>query len=361
VHGSERARLRALPVFLSGAFLLLGAADPRAQPQPTAAFIDTLLRQTLRFSKADLEAIDEGRAVIKSLDTEVRQELAHIGAVYVSVPAAQFIERFRDIERFERGPGIPQIGRFGDLPRINDLASLRLPADDIDALRRCRPGSCDMKLSAQAMKLFSSEVMWTSPDATRQATEVMREVILELVRRYQSVGDTGLGQYDDGEPLSVAEQFGALLSNTELLPVPVPALLTYLEEYPRSRPAGAEDIFYWTVVEFGLQPTIRANHTVIYPLPDRPSGVAYAIATRQLYASHYFHTTLELRFLVEDARPGRRGFHLISITRSRTDGMTGFRGAFLRPIVNRRSRNGVRVYLEHLKRQVESPAPAPSP
>jgi hypothetical protein len=361
VHGSERARLRALPVFLSGAFLLLGAADPRAQPQPTAAFIDTLLRQTLRFSKADLEAIDEGRAVIKSLDTEVRQELAHIGAVYVSVPAAQFIERFRDIERFERGPGIPQIGRFGDLPRINDLASLRLPADDIDALRRCRPGSCDMKLSAQAMKLFSSEVMWTSPDATRQATEVMREVILELVRRYQSVGDTGLGQYDDGEPLSVAEQFGALLSNTELLPVPVPALLTYLEEYPRSRPAGAEDIFYWTVVEFGLKPTIRANHTVIYPLPDRPSGVAYAIATRQLYASHYFHTTLELRFLVEDARPGRRGFHLISITRSRTDGMTGFRGAFLRPIVNRRSRNGVRVYLEHLKRQVESPAPAPSP
>lgn len=353
MRGRERVRLKAMPVVLSVA-LLLTAIGPRAQTPP--AFVDALLRQTLRFSADDLETIQAGRAVVKTLDTDVRQELAHIGAVYVNAPAAQFVERFRDIERFERGPGIPQIGRFANPPRVEDLASLRLPADDVSALRQCRPGSCDMKLSAEAMKRFSSEVMWSSPEATRQATRVMREVMLDLVRRYQAVGDAGLGQYDDGEPLSVSDQFAALLANTEMLPVPVPALLTYLEEYPRSRPDGAEDIFYWTVVEFGLKPTIRVNHTIIYPLPARPSGVAYAIATRQLYASHYFHTTLELRFLVEDARPGAHGFHLISITRSRSDGMTGFRGAFLRPIVNRRSRNGVRVYLEHLKRQVEGPA-----
>jgi len=36
--------------------------------------------------------------------------------------------------------------------------------------------------------------------------------------------------------------------------------------------------------------------------------------------------------------------------------MTGFRGFFLRPIISRRSRDGVRRYLEHVKRQVEERA-----
>jgi hypothetical protein len=78
------------------------------------------------------------------------------------------------------------------------------------------------------------------------------------------------------------------------------------------------------------------------------------------YASHYFHTTLELRFLVEDHRAGRRGFHLVSITRSRIDGTSGLAGSILRPVIGRRSRTAVRSYLEHLKRQVEVAAPHPS-
>jgi hypothetical protein len=89
------------------------------------------------------------------------------------------------------------------------------------------------------------------------------------------------------------------------------------------------------------------------------SNVAYAIAIKQLYASHYLHSTLELRFLVHDGRrPGREAFYLVSITRSRIDGMTGLTGSFLRPIINRRSRNGIRRDLEHVKRQVERIATA---
>jgi hypothetical protein len=134
----------------------------------------------------------------------------------------------------------------------------------------------------------------------------------------------------------------------------VPAFIAYLDDYPRGRPAGAEDFFYWSVVDFGLKPTLRLIHVTIYPMDDRPrSDVAYAIAIKQLYASHYFHSALELRFLVDDGRVARPGFYLLSITRSRTDGMTGFTGSFLRPIISRRSRNGVQRYLEHVKRQVE--------
>jgi len=336
--------------------LLLAAASLAAQ---TGSGADAPPRWSLGFSAVDMQVLDAGSAVIRSLDTPVREELAHVGVVHLDASPERFLERFRDIVRFENGPGIPQIGRFGTPPRVEDLASLTLPAGDVSALRACRPGDCDLKLSAAAMSRFRNDVDWSAPDAIERATAVTREMLLDLVRAYQAEGNAALGSYDDGrEPLPVAEQFRALLSRGDPLPAPVPALLTYLDDYPRSRPPGVEDFFYWTVVDFGLKPTIRVNHVAIYPLEaSAPSNVSYAIAIKQLYASHYFFTTLELRFLVEDDRPtGGHGLSLVTITRSRNDGMTGFKGLFLRPIISRRSREALRGYLEHVKRQVERPA-----
>jgi hypothetical protein len=347
----------ALLGFGVGAALLVVGALAAA---PSGPFVHGLLRKE-GFSTADLRALDAGQAVVRSLSTPVRQELAHFGVVHIDAPAARFIERFGDIERFERGPGVPQIGRFGTPPQLGDLASLTLPAKDIAALKSCRPGNCDVKLSTASMIRFRNQVNWSSPHAAQQAHEVARSVILDLVHAYQANGNAALGHYDDGsEPLSVADEFRALLDSSRP-PFPVPELMTYLEEYPRNRPPGTEDAFYWSVVDFGLKPTLRVNHVVIYPMAASPSGVSHVIAIKQLYASHYFHTTLELRFLVEDAREAdRRGFHLLSITRSRSDGTSGLAGSLLRPVISRRSRNAVRGYLLHLKGQVERVGTTPS-
>lgn len=321
----------------------------------SATGLSALDWSTLGFSAAELRTLDAGTAVIRSLKTPVREELAHVGIVYIDAPVERFIEQFLDIERFERGPGIPHNGRFSTPPRLADLESLTLAATDVSALRACRPGHCDMKLSAAAMGRFQ-QVDWASPSAGREADQVAREMILDLVERYQRDGNAALGTYDDGAvPLQVADQFRALLASGDPLPAPVPALLAYLDEYPHGRPTGAEEFFYWTVVDFGLKLTVRVNHVTIYPLDaSHPSRVSHVIAIKQLYASHYFHTTLELRFLVDgDRRSSRRGVSLVSVIRSRNDGMTGFKGVFLRPIITRRSRDAVRGYLEHVKRQVE--------
>jgi hypothetical protein len=309
-------------------------------------------------SATDVLALDAGAAVMQTLATPVREELAYVGMVYVDAPTDRFIDRFRDIVQFEHGPGVPQIGRFSDPPRIEDLESLTLPATDVAALAQCRPARCDVKLSAEAMRRFQDEVNWSGPNVVHQANILMRAMILDLVARYRADGNAALGHYDDGaESLSVAEQFRAILASRDPLPAPVPALLTYLDGYPRGRPAGADEFFYWTVVDFGLKRTLRVNHVTIYPLaPGTAAGVAYVIAIKQLYASHYFHTTLELRFLADDDRhAGEHRMSLVSITRSRSDGMTGFKGLFLRPVISRRSRAAVRGYLEHVKQQVERP------
>jgi hypothetical protein len=217
-----------------------------------------------------------------------------------------------------------------------------------------------VKISTAAMTRFRNQVGWSSPNASLQAHQMAREMILELVQAYQANGNAALGQYDDGsEPIAVADEFRAVLANSQQLPVPVPELIAYLDEYPRSRPAGASDFFYWSVVDFGLKLTVRVNHVITYPLAGRPAGVSHVIAIKQLYANHYFHTALEVRLLADDdVRADRRGFYLLSIIRSRSDGTTGLKGSLLRPIITRRSRNAVRGYLEYLKRQVERPASA---
>jgi hypothetical protein len=284
--------------------------------------------------------------------------LAHVGAVRLDVSVEEFIERFLDIETFERGSGTRQIGRLGDPAGTEDLESLRLPLEDVDELRTCRPGDCAIKLSASAMEQFRRGVNWTSADAGEQVNTLTRAMILDLVRAYQANGNEALGRYDDGgESLLVAEQLEALLRSEEAFPERVPALLSYLNTYPAGRPAGAQDFFYWTVVNFGLKDTIRVNHVTVSPLSaPSPSGAVYVIATKQIYASHYFHTTLELRFLFDDdRRDGGAGAALVSITRSRNDGMTGVKGLFLGPVISRRSRTGVANYLRHMKQQLESP------
>ena len=337
-----------------GAPLLLTVASLLAGSDP---FVDGLLK--IGFSAADVNAVEQGSVVVKSPETAVRQELAYFGVVYIDAAPERLIDQTRDIERFERGLGIRTIRRFSGVPRLEDLASLELPAEDIEALSQCRPGDCAVKLSAAAMSRFRTQVNWSSPDAARQANEVAREMILELVRTYRAKGNEGLGHNDDGSaPLDVAEQFRALLPADELLPAHVPALIAHLEDYPRSRLPGADEFFYWSIVDFGLKPTIRVNHVTIHALRDHPSGVSYAIAIKQLYASHYLNAALELRFLADDQRrAGSLGFYLLSIARSRNDGMTGFRGSFLRPIIRHRSRNAFRRYLEYVKRQVERASP----
>ncbi|OFW12460.1 MAG: hypothetical protein A3H29_13085 [Acidobacteria bacterium RIFCSPLOWO2_02_FULL_67_21] len=344
--------LPALLIVGVGATALIASSSPPAQPDGSA---QALLRQKMGFSTAEVQALDAGHAVIRTLETPVRQEIAHVGAVYIDAPPERLLERFRDIERFERGPGVPQIGHFGSTPQVEDLASLTLPAADVKALAACRPGACDLQLPAAAIDRYRNEVRWTSPDAARQATQITREVLVALARAYQANGNGALGYYDDDEsgPFPVAEHFRALLTSRDDFPAAVPGLMAYLDTYPYGRPEGAEEFLYWSVVAFGLKPTIRVNHVVIYPLPGA-QPVAYAIAIKQLYASHYFHTTLELRFAIDDDRPGR-GFWLVSLTRSRNDGMTGLKGLFLRSIISRRSGEAVRKYLAHVRQQVERP------
>src|SRR5438309_10902099 len=131
------------------AIALMAAAPDATIP----ADVRALLSSALEFTPADLADLARGKVVKRGLHTSAAGEIAVVGAVRVNARKELFIERLRDIERFKRGPGVLQIGRFGDPPAVADLAPLRIGKEDLD-LRRCGVGSFDIRRLAVAIVRF---------------------------------------------------------------------------------------------------------------------------------------------------------------------------------------------------------------
>jgi hypothetical protein len=80
----------------------------------------------------------------------------------------------------------------------------------------------------------------------------------------------------------------------------------YLLEFPKTTLAAVTWFLYWQETEFGLKPTIRISHVVIRQGPDEAT-----VASKMLYATHYFWTGLELRALLQDPSRGS-GFWFVN-------------------------------------------------
>jgi hypothetical protein len=210
-------------------------------------------------------------------------------------------------------------------------SSSSLDPQDIDALKKCKPGDCDVQLPASYMDDFRKTVDWTSPTVAEQIDKDVREAGLQELTAYQRDGNRALDvYYDKQHPVDVAEQFKYMISYSKALPEYLPDVYGYLLTYPGDKPAKTEDSFYWSKVKFGLKPTLRVVHVITTQKPTKDS-TAYFIAEKQLYASHYFETALDLTSCIPDS-PDSKGkfFYLIKVMGSEQAGLTGAKGSVVR-------------------------------
>jgi hypothetical protein len=329
-------------------FALACATLAQAHRPPAAIFTQLGLTAQQR------AAIDSGRPVAKVLSWGGPSEVFVFGAVYVNGQPSTLLKSARDVSRLRGTPGYLAIGELRPAPTTTDLAALTLDADDIKALKSCRESDCDVQLPTASMQTFLSGVNWSQPDAAAQANGLARGMVLDLVRAYQRGGNMALGVYRDKEhPSRVADQFETMVGRSSALPDVLPELRRYLLEYPDASLPGAESFFYWEKVDFGLKPTLRVNHGVIYQIPSSVGDVA-VVAIKQLYASHYFHTALDVSICVSDASTsGRRGFYLMTLKSSEQDGLTGMKGSLLRKIAVDKTRSSLEKSLGAIKDTVE--------
>lgn len=326
------------------------AAQPKSQPGVEE--LRPFLVKHAHFSHVDFATLDRGRAVAKALDSLHPVELAVVGVVRLNVRPVFFLERFRDIAAFKKNEAVLQIGKFQLPLRLVDIEALTLDPEDIDALRKCKPASCGLKLPARMIERLRTDVSWSSPDYPKRANDLFRQMLVEYVNAYIEQGDPALVDYHDKRvPVRLAGEFRSLLRTSPYLSEYAPELFRYLAEFPREKPQGVEEFIYWSKERVSHKPVISITHVMIYKV-TRGNTDSVVIASKQIYASHYFEGSLGLSVLVE-AHGVPEGAYLMYLNRSRVDLLHGVFGGLRRLLVKRRLRDEFPKYLEGIRDRLD--------
>ena len=288
------------------------------------------------------------------LPSRTPAEVFLFGAVYIHATPESYLEFALDFDRLRKLPNYLALGVLSNPPKLSDLKDFSFDDDDVQALQNCKPEDCLIQMPASSIEELHRSVDWSAPGVNEQVNHLLQQAALERLLSYQREGNQALGIYNDKrDPTDVPRQFAYMLSYGTALPVHLPDFYRYLLAYPHDKPANAEDAFYWARVKFGLKPTLRIVQVVT--LRGNPGDqLAYAIAEKQLYSSHYFETALDLSFCVRGSDDTKLpGFYLIMTMGSEQKGLTGPKGSIIRKVAVGRSVSSLQKSLTVIKNTLE--------
>jgi hypothetical protein len=338
-------RTRHLPVLLM-ACAVVAAATSAVQAQTSLPELQKMLSEKVAFDETDFAALQRGETIVRLAPVQDKREIAVAGLINMRATAGEFLRSYRDSLTRKSNAAVLEIGSFSAAPAVGDLENLSLDAKDIEDLKDCIVGNCELKLSAAMIERFGREVNWQAPDYAQQATQLFKTMLVEYVKDYRSRGDAALIAYNDKQDeIRVAEQHEAIRR-----------VSGYLNDLANTADSGAElqpseELLVWSKIKFGLKPVITINHVTIYKR-ERELGPQVLAVSKQIYANHYFNSSLALTGFVTVAGPTS---YLVYENRSRADGLSGPFSKFKRGLVESKALEGLRSILQHSKTMVEGP------
>lgn len=336
---------------------ICGAVQCMAQTSGQAV---TFFKEYIHLKDDQIASIEHGKPVVQVLPGQVPSEIAVFGAIYINTSPEDYLNAMQNVNNLRNSHNYLAIRQISAPPRLSDFEGFVFEDEDIKDLRNCKPGRCQVQLPVESIEEFQNAVDWSAADASAQVNSLAQRRAFEELIKYQKEGNNALGAYYDKEqPVYIIKQFETLVDQLFSGSHYLPDLKQYLVEYPRVRLPNAEDVFYWERVKFGLKPTLRLNHAIIYRDLE-PSQQVNAIAVKQLYASHYFQTALDVSVCARDTRQQQNGSYLITIKASRQAGLTGPKGSLIRKAAVSRTCSSLESSLTHIKRILETGQGNPS-
>ncbi|HEY0367106.1 MAG TPA: hypothetical protein VGC73_11580, partial [Pyrinomonadaceae bacterium] len=329
--------------YLLCTFLVCLAANA-ALAQASMGEFQQVLREKAAFDDPDFLALQLNQPVVRLAPITDKREVAVTGLVKINAGADEFLRSYRDSMMQKNNTAILEIGRFGREPALADLEGLTLEAVDIDDLKECVVGDCQIKLSAPMIERFRKEIDWAAPDYQLRVTKLFKEMLLAYIKDYRARGEAALIEYNDKrDSISLAAQHKALTSAAG-----------YINSVLADRQSGLqliEEALVWSKVKFGLKPVIAVNHVSIYKR-NSDAGPQVLVASKQIYANHYFNAFLALTAFVNV--PGAtNGSYLVYENRSRADGLEGPFGKIKRGVVEKKALEGLRGIIAQSKASLE--------
>jgi hypothetical protein len=308
------------------------------------------------FNTTELASLTSGQVVARVEATGDSGEIVTVGAVTVRSTREQTAAYYDQLISYVDGKVTLGFGRFTSPPTLDNVKTLTLDEDEIEAIRSCKAGDCDLQISGQGLQAIRREIDWRAPDAAARVEAAVRQAMVDYVAAYMKRGDDALVSYiDTSTPVNLKQEWLGILANSQYFQHYSPALREYLLSFPKPPLPGGHDVFYWIKEDYGLKPTISIVHTVVYQPPQEPGRIT--IAQKQIYASHYYDGSLALANLYETAENGRRATVVVYANRSRGDMLKGGFGGIKRKIARDQARTAAIDTLGTIQTRLEK-APA---
>ena len=322
---------------LGSILALLIAGGVGAQEGSPLDNMTAFLKEYGKFSKKELSKMEAGVVLSKTLDSDINHEVVVVAVIRVDVPRSFFLSNYGEEIPIIETQEVLGWGRLDDPPTIDNLKDFALDPRDVQALEECTGGDCNMKLPAAAMERFKNEIDWTAADAESKANDLTRQMLVDYAKAYLVGGNTGLVEYHDQEnPVRLADEFMGLLEQSPYLFQQRPEFFTYLQNFPKGELEGVTDVLYWAREDVGANYKISSlNHvTVVIPKDASHSPL---LASKQIYANHYFEAGLTLTALVDNQN---ESVYLVHLNRARVDALR--RGGFTTKIIRSKLKGGMK-------------------
>jgi hypothetical protein len=341
---APQGRFLYTPALVVFTLLVCSGASAALAQSSSAAEFQKLLQEKAAFETADFDALQRDQPVVRLAPVTDKREIAVSGLVSIRAGAEEFLRSYRESMTRKNNEAILEIGSFGSKPALADIESLTLETRDIEDLKECVVGDCQVKLPATAIERFRKEIDWDAPDYHAKATSLFKQMLFNYVRDYRTRGDAALMQYNDKRnEVSLAAEHHELAAAS--------GYINDLLADPKSGLQLVEEAIVWSKIKFGLKPVIAINHITIYKR-NSDGGPQILIAAKQIYANHYFDASLALTAFV--SVPGSNpGSYLVYENRSRADGLEGPFGKLKRGVVEKKALEGLRGILEHSKASLD--------
>ncbi len=303
----------------------------------------------------DLGRIDQGQVVAGTLPSHDKRDVTTFGVVRVQITPDHYVTRLKDIAAFKKTEAVIQIGTFGDPPSSSDVAALTVDEPDLRAFRGCRPGKCDVQLSADGITRIQREADWARPGAEQRASAAMRDILVEYAAGYLRHGSARSIDYADrADAMNTGREFASLLDGAKDRWAVFPTLRRHLLHFPATSAPDLTDLLYWSKEDVGRRTVTSITHLAILRLDSEATlPVSHAIASKQIYATHYYDASLGLTMLLPDRTAASPAIFLAYENRSRVDLSEGFLGGVTRRLVTSRARSTVAGQLQRLQLALE--------